>query len=686
MIITSKNLFINREISWLQFNERVLEEANDSKVPLIERIRFLGIFSNNLDEFYRVRYATVKRIAVSANSGKKIFKDRTAKQLLYDISAIATDLQQKSFSILNNIIKLLEKDKIYFVNESKVKPIHIQFISNYFFEIISPAIDVIILNKNKKFPKFKENLSFLLIRIELENDEIQYAIIRFPKNLDRFVKLPSDNIGQNIILIDDIIRYHLKDIFKIFNPKSIEANMVKISRDAELDFDDDISKSFLDKIAQSVKERSSAEPVRFVYDSEIRLDTLNFLLMQMGINNETDSIIPGGKYHNRRDYMDFPNLHTDLVYKPMHPLNVKGFSHSDNTFDKLKEKDFMIHTPYHKFSYIISFLMKSSIDPKVKKISITIYRLSKLSKIASALINAARNGKKVIVQIELQARFDESANIRYAKEMQSQGIKLIFGSPNLKVHSKICLIERLENGNLKKYGFISTGNFNESTAKIYTDLTLFTSNGKILDEVSNVFNFFNANYKRYIFKNLFVSPINTESKIKKLIINEINNAKRGKNAWIKIKINNITSYSLIRSLYDASRAGVKIEMIVRGICCLIPGKKNMSDNIEVISIVDRFLEHTRFMIFNNDGNNKTFISSADWMTRNLDNRVEVTCPILQDDLKNEILDIFNIYWSDNIKARMVNINFDDKSRVSNKNEYRSQKNIYNYYLNKIEGI
>ena len=686
MIITSKNLFINREISWLQFNERVLEEANDSKVPLIERIRFLGIFSNNLDEFYRVRYATVKRIAVSANSGKKIFKDRTAKQLLYDISAIATDLQQKSFSILNNIIKLLEKDKIYFVDESKVKPIHRQFISNYFFEIISPAIDIIILNKNKKFPKFKENLSFLLIRIELENDEIQYAIIRFPKNLDRFVKLPSDNIGQNIILIDDIIRYHLKDIFKIFNPKSIEANMVKISRDAELDFDDDISKSFLDKIAQSVKERSSAEPVRFVYDSEIRLDTLNFLLMQMGINNETDSIIPGGKYHNRRDYMDFPNLHTDLVYKPMHPLNVKGFSHSDNTFDKLKEKDFMIHTPYHKFSYIISFLMKSSIDPKVKKISITIYRLSKLSKIASALINAARNGKKVIVQIELQARFDESANIRYAKEMQSQGIKLIFGSPNLKVHSKICLIERLENGNLKKYGFISTGNFNESTAKIYTDLTLFTSNGKILDEVSNVFNFFNANYKRYIFKNLFVSPINTESKIKKLIINEINNAKRGKNAWIKIKINNITSYSLIRSLYDASRAGVKIEMIVRGICCLIPGKKNMSDNIEVISIVDRFLEHTRFMIFNNDGNNKTFISSADWMTRNLDNRVEVTCPILQDDLKNEILDIFNICWSDNIKARMVNVNFDGKSRVSNKNEYRSQKNIYNYYLNKIEGI
>ena len=683
-MITSKNLFINREISWLEFNERVLEEANDITVPLIERIRFLGIFSNNLDEFYRVRYDTVKRIAVSTNSGKKLFKGKTAKELLNDITLKATDLQQKSFLTLENIIKLLEKDKIYFVDELKVKFNHKQFINNYFFEIISPEIDVIILNKNKKFPKFKENLSFLLIRIILENDEVQNAIIRFPRNLDRFVILPSESNEQNIIMIDDIIRFHLKDIFKIFNPKSIDANMVKASRDAELDFDDDISKSYLDKIAQSVKERSSDDPVRFVYDSEIKLETLNFLLNKMGINNETDSIIPGGKYHNRRDYMDFPNLNNSLVYKPLIPLNVKGFSHSDNTFDRLKEKDFMIHTPYHKFTYLISFLMKSSIDPKVKKISITIYRLSKLSKVASALINAARNGKKVVVQIELQARFDESANIRYAKEMQSQGIKLIFGSPNLKVHSKICLIERLENGNLKKYGFISTGNFNESTAKVYTDLTLFTSNDKILEEVSNVFNFFNANYKKYVFKNLFVSPINTETKIKKLINNEIINAKNGKESWIKIKINNITSHSLIRALYDASRAGVKIQMIVIGICCLIPGHKNMSENIEVISIVDRFLEHTRFMIFSNNENNKVFISSADWMTRNLDNRVEVTCPILQEDLKKEIIDIFNIYWSDNIKARLINNN--SKSRITNKKRFNSQEKMYNYYLNKIEGL
>ena len=680
---SQKNIFVNRELSWLEFNERVLNEANNQSVPLIERIRFLGIFSNNLDEFFRVRYATVKRIAVSSNSGKRLYKDRTANELLNDITLKSTALQQKSFKVLDSIINLLKKENIYFLDENSIEPIHKKFINNYFFEYISPSIDVIILNSNKKFPNFKEDLSFLIVRMELEDKVIQNAIIRIPKTLNRFVKLPSNKTISQIIIIDDIIRLHLKDIFKIFNPISIRANMVKTSRDAELDFDDDISKSFLDKISKSVKERSIAEPVRFVYDSKINKDTLRFLIKKMGINLETDSIIPGGKYHNRRDYMGFPNLNKNLVYKPFQPLNISGFSHSDNTFERLKERDFLIHTPYNKFSYIISLLMKSSIDPKVKKISITIYRLSKLSKIASALVNAARNGKKVIVQIELQARFDESANIKYAKDMQSNGVKLIFGSPNLKVHSKICLIERLENNLIKNYGFISTGNFNESTAKIYTDLTLFTSNEEILSEVSDVFKFFTANYKKYSFKNLFVSPINTESRIKKLIQNEILNANDGKSAWIKIKINNLTSHSLIKSLYDASRAGVKIKMIVRGICCLVPGIENMSSNIEVVSIVDRFLEHTRFMIFNNDNNNKVYISSADWMTRNLDNRVEVTCPIFQNDLKKEINDIFEIYWKDNVKSYNIN-NSKTTKLLSLKNIHQSQEKIYQYYLKKIE--
>jgi polyphosphate kinase len=677
-----QNKFINREISWLEFNQRVLQEADDSTVPLIERIRFLGIFSNNLDEFYKVRYATVKRVAVSNNNSKRIYKDRTANELLNEITIKAIDLQQKSFKILDQIIRLLENENIFFINENNLYEYQVKFAQEYFFEKVSPSLGVIVLNKFRKIPDFKENLSILMVNMELVDKTVQNGIIHIPKDLDRFVELPSNDSNRYIMMVDDLIRYHLNDIFKIFKPVSIQANMIKISRDAELDFDDDISKSFLDKIAQSVKERSSGDPVRFVYDSDIRIDSLKFLLNKMQIDDDTDSIIPGGKYHNRRDYMKFPSLgKSNLLYKPIKPLNIKGFKLGESTFNKLNERDYMLHTPFHKFSFIINFLMEASIDPKVKKISITIYRLSKLSKVASALINAAKNGKKVLVQIELQARFDESANIKYAKEMQFHGIKLIFGSPNLKVHSKICLIERVENKIIKKYGFISTGNFNESSAKIYTDLTLFTSNEKILNEISNVFIFFDANYKKYNFKNLIISPINTESRFKKLIKKEVQNAKLGKPAWIKIKLNNITSYSMIKALYEASRSGVRIQMIVRGICCLIPRQVGMSENIEVISIIDKFLEHTRFMIFCNNQDNEVFISSADWMTRNLDNRVEVTCPIYQPELKKELFDIFNIYWNDNIKSRYVNLEKINRYNRNDKPNSRSQEELYKYYLN-----
>jgi polyphosphate kinase len=677
-----QNKFINREISWLEFNQRVLQEADDSTVPLIERIRFLGIFSNNLDEFYKVRYATVKRVAVSNNNSKRIYKDRTANELLNEITIKAIDLQQKSFKILDQIIRLLENENIFFINENNLYKYQVKFAQEYFFEKVSPSLGVIVLNKFRKIPDFKENLSILMVNMELVDKTVQNGIIHIPKDLDRFVELPSKDSNRYIMMVDDLIRYHLNDIFKIFKPVSIQANMIKISRDAELDFDDDISKSFLDKIAQSVKERSSGDPVRFVYDSDIRIDSLKFLLNKMQIDDDTDSIIPGGKYHNRRDYMKFPSLgKSNLLYKPIKPLNIKGFKLGESTFNKLNERDYMLHTPFHKFSFIINFLMEASIDPKVKKISITIYRLSKLSKVASALINAAKNGKKVLVQIELQARFDESANIKYAKEMQFHGIKLIFGSPNLKVHSKICLIERVENKIIKKYGFISTGNFNESSAKIYTDLTLFTSNEKILNEISNVFIFFDANYKKYNFKNLIISPINTESRFKKLIKKEVQNAKLGKPAWIKIKLNNITSYSMIKALYEASRNGVRIQMIVRGICCLIPRQVGMSENIEVISVIDKFLEHTRFMIFCNNQDNEVFISSADWMTRNLDNRVEVTCPIYQPELKKELFDIFNIYWNDNIKSRYVNLEKINRYNRNDKPNSRSQEELYKYYLN-----
>ena len=682
-----KNEYINREISWLQFNHRVLQEANDPNVPLIERIRFLGIFSNNLDEFYRVRYATVKRIAISNDTGKKAYKDITAKKLLNNITENAIDLQQKSFKILNNVIELLKLEKIFFVNENSIKKYQKKFVSNYFNDVVSPSLGIIMLDRNKKIPQFKDNLSFLIIKLRLQDDSLIHAIIHFPKNLKRFLELPSQDNNTYVMLIDDIIRYYFKRIFRVFDPKEIDGNMIKISRDAELDFDDDISKSYLEKISDSVKERYAGHPVRFVYDSEISKETLDFLLKKMNIDVETDSIIPGGKYHNRRDYMSFPDLKKQtLVYSSVKPLKIKGFGSKNGIFKKLIKQDFLLHTPYQKFLYIINFLIEASIDPKVSKIYITIYRLSKLSKVASALINAARNGKKVFVLIELQARFDESANIKYAKEMQSQGVKILYGSPNLKVHSKICVIERKEKNVINHYGFISTGNLNESTARVYTDMTLFTSDDKILKEIKYVFSFFDANYKKYNFKNLLISPINTESRLKRLINNEIKNAKNGYPAWIKIKINNITSRSIIKSLYNASRAGVKIKMIVRGVCCLIPGIKGMSENIEGISIIDRFLEHTRFMVFCNNNNSKVYISSADWMTRNLENRVEVTCPIFDEKIKNEIIDIFDIYWKDNLKSRFINHQKINKYKKNRKSRFRSQSEVYKYYKNKIERV
>lgn len=677
------NRYINREISWLEFNERVLQEADDTNVPLIERVRFLGIFSNNLDEFYRVRYATVKRIAVSNDSGKTIYKDVTAKNLLKEISTKAIKLQEQSFKILSKVVIELEREKIFFVNENTMMKYQKKFISSYFSDIISPSLGIIVLDKIKKMPKFEDNLSFILVKMKNKYDQSQHAILHFPKNLKRFIQLPSNDDNDYVVMIDDIIRYYLKKIFKIFRPKQISAHMIKISRDAELEFDDDISKSYLEKISESLLDRYSGHPVRFVYDSEMSKETLDFIISKMSIDVENDSIVPGGKYHNRSDYMNFPSLgRKKLIYDDLIPLKISGLNLNKGMFKKIAEKDFLLHTPYQKFLYIINFLIEASIDPKVKKIFITIYRLSKLSKVASALINAARNGKKVFVLIELQARFDESANIKYAKEMQSHGIKISYGSQNLKVHSKICVVERKQENGIDKYGFISTGNLNESTAKVYTDMTLFTSDNQILDEVKSVFNFFDANYKKYNFKNLFISPINTATRLKKLIKNEIKNAKKGQPAWIKIKINNITNRNMIKALYDASRNGVKIELIVRGVCCLIPGIKKMSESIKGISIVDRFLEHTRFMIFCDGGNNKTYISSADWMTRNLDNRVEVTCPIFDKEIKDEIMDVFKIYWNDNVKSRFINspkIN----SYKKNKNPvYRSQSEVYKYYQEK----
>ncbi|CAM3420851.1 polyphosphate kinase 1 [Aequorivita lipolytica] len=685
-----RNQYNNRELSWLQFNARVLQEANDKKLPLIERLRFLGIFSNNLDEFFKVRYATIKRIVEAGKMGRNFLGGISAKDLLEEITQTVIAQQAHSLNILSDIQKELRKENIFIIDETEITPEQSKFISEYFIRNVSPAMMTIMIGELEEFPSLRDSAAYLAVTMVMSKDDDtfeakhNYALIEIPRTIDRFVVLPPKGEKQYVIILDDLIRHCLHNIFSIFKYETISAHMIKITRDAELDIDSDLSRSFIDKISKSVKNRSVGDPVRFVYDKSIDKRTLQFLLEKMGID-KTDSIIPGGRYHNRRDYMNFPRLgRPDLQYEHQEPLPIPGLSLQGSLFDKIAEKDYLLHAPYQTFMYVIKFLREAALDPKVKSIKITIYRLAEVSHIASSLINAKKNGKDVTVQIELQARFDEEANIEYAELLQSEDIRLIFGVKGLKVHSKACLVERIENNKKVRYGILSTGNFNESTARLYTDYTLFTANQKICKEINKVFEFFEVNYQVRKYQHLIVSPHYTRKAIYSLIDAEIKNKKAGLPSGIKLKLNSLSDFKMIDKLYEASRAGVKIKMIIRGICCLIPGVKGMSENIEAISIVGKYLEHPRLFIFENAGNIKMYISSADFMGRNLDNRVEISCPIYDDDIKKEILENFEIGWSDNVKARVISIKNDNAYLKNNKPLVRSQFKMYDYYLKKLE--
>ena len=677
--------YINREKSWLAFNSRVLQEAADRTVPLLDRMRFLGIFSNNLDEFFSVRYAILRRMGRS-NTETFTPDGMSVKPLLKEITRTVIKQQAQSLKILSIIEKELEKKNIFIINETEIPSEHECFIKDFFIQKVSPALVTIILNDLAQFPVLRDNMGYLAVRIQMKGSEkITYAIIEIPNSINRFVVFPKKDDKQYVILLDDVIRYNLENIFNIFDYESISAHMIKISRDAELDFETDLHRSFLDQISHSVRDRRIGEVVRFVYDKTIESDTLQFFLTKMGVDS-ADSIIPGGRYHKRRDYMSFPNLgRNDLMYHQKDPVLIKGLGLDGSIIDKISARDYLLNTPYQTFSYIIKFLREAALDPNVTTIKITLYRLAKESQIVSSLINAAKNGKKVVVQIELQARFDEANNIKHAELMQQEGIKLIFGVKGLKVHSKICLVERNEGKSNKKYGFISSGNFNESTGKVYTDVTLFTSHQKILKDVDKVFDFLDVNYKVSKYKHLIVSPQNTRNKFVKLIEREIKNAKLERPACIKLKMNSLTDYRMIDKLYEANNAGVKIQLIVRGVCCLVPGVPGMSENIEAISIVDNFLEHSRTYIFCNNDNPEVYISSADFMTRNLDARVEVTCPIYDRKVKQELIDTFEIGWKGNVKARNHSDKFDNLYRNKSKtNVFRAQFETYNYFKNKLE--
>ncbi|MVX36488.1 polyphosphate kinase 1 [Myroides sp. LoEW2-1] len=696
---TPKYHYVDREKSWLSFNERVLQEAADSTVPLLERLRFIGIFSNNLDEFFRVRYATIRRMTLTGQSNRKLSSGEVVKTLLSEITKRVIELQNESLRILTEVESKLEEENIFIVNNKEINEKQQAFVKDFFLHQVSPDLVTIILSDLAEFPLLRDTHGYLVVKLMLDDKLVQkhqsekirkavspvrYAIIEIPNIINRFVELPCEGDKKFIIMIDDIIRFNLDSIFNIIDYKAEAAHMIKITRDAELDFDTDLHKSFVEKISSGVRDRREGAVVRFVFDREMEEETLQFLLQNIEIELN-DSIIPGGRYHNRRDYMGFPNMgRTDLTYPKLLPVGVPNLSLEDSIIQQVQKKDYMVYTPYQSFSYLVKFLREAALDPQVLSIKITLYRLAKNSQIISSLINAVKNGKQVIAQIELQARFDEASNIYYSELMQAEGIHLIFGVKGLKVHSKICVVERLENKKVKRYGFISTGNFNESTSKIYTDVTLFTSHNQIMKDVSKVFEFLQVNYRVHKYKHLLVSPHYTRKGFYKLIEREITNAKNGLPAYIGLKMNSLSDIKMIDKLYDASCAGVKIQLIIRGICSLIPGVPGMSENIEAISIVDRFLEHSRVYIFGNNDKPAVYISSADFMTRNLDERVEVTCPIYDEDIKQELIDTFNIGWKGNYKTRIQSGDLSNNYRKIEEGEvFHSQMEMYKYYREKL---
>jgi polyphosphate kinase len=678
---------IHREIGWLSFNERVLQEAQDMTVPLIERIRFLGIFSNNLDEFFKVRVATIRRV-IDLEEGNKLFEGEKPKKLLNQIQKKVMQLQNKFEYTFQQILGELEKNKIFIINERELNPTQESFVKKYFYDYVMPVISPVLLSNVIQFPYLKDKSIYLAVKLAGNKPDIKtdYALIEIPTGvLPRFIVLPTENNRKFIILLEDVIRYSLDDVFALLHFDISGAWIIKLTRDAELDMDNDISKSLLELISSGVDSRKSGQPVRFVFDNSIAKDLLDSIVMKLGLDTDS-SLIPGGRYHNFKDFMQFPNVGgPELVYSIDIPLTHPQVRMQSSILDAIAKKDFMLHVPYHDFNIFVRLLQEASIDPKVTEVCLTVYRVASNSRVINALINAARNGKKVYVVIELQARFDEEANIYWSRKLEEVGANVTFGIPALKVHAKLLSITRKEGRRISRYACISTGNFHEGNASVYSDLMLFTADPRITGEVKKVFDFFQNTYRNYAFRHLVNSPLFLRKKIYSLIKNEIRNARKGKQAYIILKINNLVDKEIIFRLYRASQAGVKITLIVRGICSLLPGVPGLSENIEAISIIDKFLEHSRVIICRNGGNELYYISSADWMNRNLDRRIEVSCPIYDKDVQREILDLINIQLRDNAKARIINA-VQDNSYVRNRgsDRIRAQVELYRYYQGKLK--
>jgi polyphosphate kinase len=679
----SKIPHINREISWLSFNERVLQEASDPSTPLIERLKFLGIFSNNRDEFYRVRVATINRLTKLGKKAIDIYGD-DPKELLQKLQRKVIAQQQNFEEIYQELLHELAKENVFIINEKQLNVKQQEYVKDYFHKEVERTLFPIMVDENKAFPYMKDKSGYLFVRLisTIPTQKNKYALIEIPsKSTSRFIILPQERNKKYIILLDDVIRYNVHEMFSVFGYITKEAINIKLTRDAELDIDQDVSKSMLEKISKSVKDRKKGLPVRFVYDSTMSKEMLAFIMKKLGMDKK-DNAIPGGRYHNFKDFIGFPNIgEKKLMYEHPRPLNHK-YLYNINTkiLNVIKEKDILLHYPYHTYDHIITLLREASIDPTVESIKITFYRVADSSKIANALVNAIKNGKKVTVLVELQARFDEENNIYWANKLQEEGATVIYGVPGLKVHSKLFLITTRVRGKEIKYAHIGTGNFNEKTARIYTDFSLLTADKAIADEISAVFDFYANNFKTGVYKHLAVAPFFMRQTFVNLIDKEISNAKAGKQAYMILKMNSLVDKDMIEKLYEASQAGVQITLIVRGICSLVTEIAGYSDNIKAYSIVDKYLEHARVFIFANGGNEKIYITSADWMSRNLDSRSEVAVPIRDTEVKKQIKDIINIQLSGNTKVRILDKlqqNLYKKAKPGER-KVRVQDEIYNY--------
>lgn len=673
------DLFMPRELSWLSFNARVLQEAADETVPVIERLRYLGIFSNNSDEFFRVRVAEVRRlIAVSSSEHKQ-----QSKELLLAIQIRVVELQREFDRIYIEVIRALAGQRIYLINEQQLDDRQAAFVQAYFTSTVLPELEPILLKEGHTVPALNDESIYLAADI-LSAGGRHAAVVGVPTDrLKRFVEIPrrKGTRGTVFIVLDNIMRTCLPQMFRgVFPIDSAQAYCFKFTRDAELAIDTGISQSLIDKMALGLKKRRKADTVRMVYDGKMPQRLLDQLCSQFAFG-KYDSLIAGGRYHNSKDFMDFPNVGPRyLEFKPLPAIRIKRLDERSSIFDSIREKDIFLYYPYHPFDYAIDLLKTAALDPHVSRIKICLYRVARDSRVIDALVNAVQNGKKVLAVVELAARFDEQANINWAQRLTENGIDVIFGIPGLKVHSKLLLIERRDGNALRYYSHIGTGNFNESTARKYTDFSLITYDQNIGKDVYSVFEFLQYNYQRPNYRLLLVAPHTARTGLLELIEGEIESARAGYRATMTLKCNNLVDKDLVIKLYEASQAGVEIRLIVRGMCSLLAGMKDVSENIEAISIVDRYLEHTRVYVFYNRGEPRYLIGSADLMTRNLDYRVEVLCPILDRDAQRIIQDTLDQQWYDNVRARVLdkqqlNLRVPTKKKAA---KIRSQESIHLY--------